>query len=240
MTAISDRPFSLNSDDAPRLVTSAPLLRADGLAKRYGRIAAVEGVSLEVYPGEVLGIVGESGSGKSTVLRLLNLEEPADAGAVTLDAPGYGGVNLLALDRMSRRAVQTQHIGIVYQNPHLGLRMRYTSSGNVAERLLIAGERRFAALRAAARGALAASEFPLDRMDDAPRTLSGGMQQRVQLAKAIALRPRLLCSTSRRRAWMSRCRRSCWTRSSGFSASCGWRSCSSRTIWASSARWRIG
>ncbi len=192
MTAISNPLSSPRSDDAPRLVTTPPLLHAEGLAKRYGRITAVEGVSLEVYPGEVLGIVGESGSGKSTVLRLLNLEEPADAGRVTLDVPDFAGVDLLALDRISRRAVQTQHIGIVYQNPHLGLRMRYTSSGNVAERLLIAGERAFATLRDAARTSLAASEFPLDRMDDPPRALSGGMQQRVQLAKAIALRPRLL------------------------------------------------
>jgi putative phosphonate transport system ATP-binding protein len=192
MTVISSRPSSLNSDDAPRLITAPPLLRADGLRKTYGRIVAVDGVSLEVYPGEVMGIVGESGSGKSTVLRLLNLEEPADAGAYTLDIPDYAGVNLFALERFARRMVQIQHIGIVYQNPYLGLRMRYTSSGNVAERLLITGERRFSTLREAARSSLAASEFPLDRMDDPPRKLSGGMQQRVQLAKAIALKPRLL------------------------------------------------
>jgi putative phosphonate transport system ATP-binding protein len=70
--------------------------------------------------------------------------------------------------------------------------MKFTSSGNVAERLLIAGERGFASLRAAARESLAASEFPLDRMDDPPLVLSGGMQQRVQLAKALAMQPALL------------------------------------------------
>ena len=122
--------------DAPRLVQHPPLLRANGLTKRYGGRLAVDNVSLEVYPGEVLGVV--------------------------------------------------------YQNPHLGLRMRFTSSGNVAERLLIAGERSFETLRAAARESLSASEFPLDRMDDPPRVLSGGMQQRVQLAKALAMKPALL------------------------------------------------
>lgn len=190
--AILNPPSHLRSD--PVLTTEAPLLRAHGLMKRYGRIVAAEAVSFDVYAGEVLGIVGESGSGKSTVLRLLNLEEPADAGTYTLHLPDEtaDGVNLFTLDRFARRDIQTRHIGIVYQNPHLGLRMRYTSSGNVAERLLMAGERTFASLRGAARQSLAASEFPLARMDDPPRVLSGGMQQRVQLAKAIALQPALL------------------------------------------------
>jgi putative phosphonate transport system ATP-binding protein len=178
--------------DAPRLIQTQPLLQARDLVRRYGRVEAVSGVSLDAYPGEVLGIVGESGSGKSTVLRLLNLEEPADGGAYHLNIPGIEGQNLFELERFGQRDIRTFHIGIVYQNPHLGLRMRYTSSGNVAERLLITGERTFETLREAARESLAASEFPLNRMDDAPSKLSGGMQQRVQLAKAIALKPRLL------------------------------------------------
>jgi putative phosphonate transport system ATP-binding protein len=178
--------------DAPRLVQHPPLLRATGLTKRYGGRLAVDNVSLEVYPGEVLGVVGESGSGKSTLLRLLNLEEQPDAGTYTLHLDGIAGQDLFALDRFDRRQVQIQRIGVVYQNPHLGLRMRFTSSGNVAERLLIAGERSFETLRTAARESLSASEFPLDRMDDPPRVLSGGMQQRVQLAKALAMKPALL------------------------------------------------
>ncbi len=177
----------------PKIATAAPLLVAKGLVKRYGmRVTAVDGVDVVAYPGEVLGIVGESGSGKSTVLRLLNLEESVDAGAYTLDLPKYGGQNLFELDRNGKRDVRTFHIGIVYQHPHLGLRMRNTSSGNVAERLIVAGSRDYAHLREAARQSLAVSEFPIARMDDAPYTLSGGMQQRVQLAKAIALKPRLL------------------------------------------------
>jgi putative phosphonate transport system ATP-binding protein len=70
--------------------------------------------------------------------------------------------------------------------------MRTTSSENVAERLIMAGERTFGHLRLAARDSLSASEFPLERMDDLPSRVSGGMQQRVQLAKAIALKPVLL------------------------------------------------
>ncbi len=177
--------------DAPRLVQTRPLLEMRGLSKSYGAVRAVRDISAHAYPGEVLGIVGESGSGKSTLLRMMNLEETPDAGSYTLDLPDVAG-NLFELDRFARRMLCATRIGIVYQNPHLGLLMKHSSSGNVAERLLVAGERRFAALRAAAKEALDASEFPLDRLDAPPIELSGGMQQRVQLAKAIALEPALL------------------------------------------------
>ena len=178
--------------DPPRFVTAPPVLRARGLSKRYGPVVALDDVDVSAQPGEVIGVVGESGSGKSTLLRLLNLEEPADAGQYTLAVDGYRDTNLLDLDRFDQRALRVRHIGIVYQNPHIGLRMRHSASGNVAERLLVAGERSFHALRRRARDALDASEFPLARMDALPLTLSGGMQQRVQLAKAIALEPALL------------------------------------------------
>jgi len=177
--------------DAPKLVKAAPLLRAQNVSKTYGPVQAVRDVSAEVFPGEVLGIVGESGSGKSTFLRMLNLEETPDSGSYTLDLPEVEG-NLFDLDRFARRMLCATRIGIVYQNPHLGLLMKHSSSGNVAERLLVAGERRFAILREKASDALEASEFPLDRLDAPPAELSGGMQQRVQLAKAIALEPALL------------------------------------------------
>ncbi|WP_420595978.1 ATP-binding cassette domain-containing protein [Deinococcus sp.] len=174
--------------EVPRLMTAPPLLRAEGLSKRYGSVQAVREVSLDLYAGEVLGIVGESGSGKSSVLRLLNLEEAPDAGRYHLGEHQ----DLFALSRRQQREARVRDIGIVYQNPHLGLRLRHSSSGNIAERLLIAGERRFQTLREAAVTSLSASEFPLSRLDDPPLTLSGGMQQRVQLAKATALKPRLL------------------------------------------------
>ena len=159
---------------------------------KNGRIQAVKNVDVVAYPGEILGIVGESGSGKSTLLRMLNLQEEADSGSYQLNIEGYKGVELLNLDRYAKRNLIVRHVGIVYQHPYLGLRMRNTSSGNVAERLLIAGERRYGRLREAATVSLQASEFPTSRMDDMPINLSGGMQQRVQLAKAIALQPQLL------------------------------------------------
>lgn len=181
---------------APVLVSGRPLLSLSGVTMRYGAVTAVEDVSATVWPGEVLGIVGESGSGKSTLLRLMNLEDVPEAGDYRLDLPGPAEAalqgNLFGLDRYARRMLCARRIGIVYQNPHLGLLMGHSSSGNVAERLLVTGERSFAVLRARARAALDASDFPLARMDAPPRELSGGMQQRVQLAKAIALEPALL------------------------------------------------
>ncbi|MEL6913057.1 MAG: ATP-binding cassette domain-containing protein [Pseudomonadota bacterium] len=177
--------------DTPKIVRTQPLLEIRGVSKSYGDVQAVRDVSAHAYPGEVLGIVGESGSGKSTLLRMMNLEEAPDQGSYTLDLPDVAG-NLFDLDRFARRMLCATKIGIVYQNPHLGLLMKHSSSGNVAERLLVAGERSFATLRAAATEALQASEFPLERLDAPPIELSGGMQQRVQLAKAIALEPALL------------------------------------------------
>ncbi len=175
----------------PQLMTTPPLLTVTRVSRRFGDVVALDDVSARVYPGEVLGIVGESGSGKSTLLRMMNLEDTPDSGDYRLALPGVEG-NLFTLDRFARRMVCARNIGIVYQNPHLGLLMKNSSSGNVAERLLVAGERSFAVLRSKARTALEASEFPLSRMDAPPIELSGGMQQRVQLAKAIALEPALL------------------------------------------------
>ncbi|SMX27652.1 Putative phosphonates utilization ATP-binding protein PhnK [Pelagimonas phthalicica] len=177
--------------EAPRFVKTLPLLRVDHVSKTYGDVQALRDVSAYAYPGEVLGIVGESGSGKSTLLRMMNLEETPDQGSYSLNLPETEG-NLFDLDRFARRMLCATKIGIVYQNPHLGLLMKHSSSGNVAERLLVAGERSFATLRAKATTALEASEFPLERLDAPPIELSGGMQQRVQLAKAIALEPALL------------------------------------------------
>src|SRR5215813_9983249 len=106
----------------PRLVQVRPLVTVRHVSRRYGKIQALSDISLEAYPGEVLGIVGESGSGKSTILRLMNLEEPADSGEYYLNVPSHEGKNLFALDRFEQRDIRIFNFGIVYQNPHLGLR----------------------------------------------------------------------------------------------------------------------
>jgi putative phosphonate transport system ATP-binding protein len=158
--------IALRGLDPPRLALAEPVLVARGLTRHYGKTRALDGVDVEVLPGEILGIVGESGSGKSTLMRILNLEEAPDAGSYALQLEDGGPRSpVLGLARFERRMLRARHIGIVYQNPHVGLRMRHSSSGNVAERLLVAGERSVAALRARAGSALESSEFPMDRFD---------------------------------------------------------------------------
>ncbi len=174
------------------LNTDAPQIRLTGVSKTFGRNTALDTINLDVFSGEALGIVGESGSGKSTLLRILNLEIQADAGQYTFEDDKGASTDLLALDEFEKRRFKSDRLGIVYQNPRLGLRMTHTSSGNVAERLVVSGERSFQALRRRTIRALESSEFPLDRIDDVPLSLSGGMQQRVQIAKAIALEPSVL------------------------------------------------
>jgi len=174
-----------------------PLLRVRGLTKIYQgaggqRITACEDVNFDVYPGEVLGIVGESGSGKSTVLQCLFQDVMPTSGEAYLASFGGGQRNLWDADRRERRQLRTHDMSMVYQNPRQGLNLMVTAGGNIAERLLAAEWRKVADIREKASDYLSRTEVPLDRMDDFPAFFSGGMQQRVQIAKALANNPALV------------------------------------------------
>ena len=168
---------------------------------RCRTVIACREVGFDLHADEVLGIVGESGSGKSTVVRLLHFDLAPTAGEFRLNLNGVSrdavswldpGQNLFALGPHRKRQLRNSLMGIVYQNALLGLRLKVSAGGNIAERLLMAGWRRVDRMRVRSADLLARTEVPVARMDELPRHFSGGMQQRVQIAKALSTYPALL------------------------------------------------
>ncbi|WP_026672581.1 ATP-binding cassette domain-containing protein [Alkalihalobacterium bogoriense] len=157
-----------------------------------GSIVACSNLSFDLYHGEILGIVGESGSGKSTFVKMLYFDEQATSGQVYLDC--YDGMqeNILTLNNQKKRWIRNHLMGMVYQHPHLGLRLDFSSGGNIAEKLLTADLYHVGKIRERAKELLKKTEIPLARMDDLPKYFSGGMQQRVQISKALANEPPIL------------------------------------------------
>jgi putative phosphonate transport system ATP-binding protein len=153
-----------------------------------GTVVAIHDISLDVGPGEVVGIVGESGSGKTTLLRCIHLDLTPDEGEIV--ASGVG--ELLGSSR-SRTELQTQTLVMVHQNAlAAGLRLGLAAESNVAERLIATGSRSFAAVHARATMLLGELEVDASRHGDPLETFSGGMQQRVQLARALVNPPPVL------------------------------------------------
>jgi alpha-D-ribose 1-methylphosphonate 5-phosphate C-P lyase len=154
-----------------------------------GAIVAAWDVSFDVAPGEALGVIGESGSGKSTVLSCVIGDERATAGSVHLATVDGGRTDLLGLPDAQRRGLRIDRMAVVHQNPADGLDLRISAGGNIAERLTAAGWRNYHDIRNRAAELLDRVEVPLSRMDDPVGTFSGGMRQRVQIAKALATEP---------------------------------------------------
>ncbi|MGF1553380.1 MAG: phosphonate C-P lyase system protein PhnK [Paracoccaceae bacterium] len=165
----------------------APLLRVRGLTRAYGARIGCEAVDLDVWPGEVLGVVGESGSGKSTLLACLAGHLAADAGTVI-----YDGRDVLTLPEPARRRMRRTDWAFVHQNPRDGLRMTVSAGGNVGERLMAGGARHYGAIRASAADWLSRVEIDPGRIDERPSAFSGGMQQRLQIARGLVTAPRLV------------------------------------------------
>lgn len=169
-----------------------PLLQAHGLSKFYDGKVACEQVNLNVYPGEVLGIVGESGSGKSTLLNCLAGQLVPEQGEVLFQTRNEGLVNLFTISEARRRLLSRTDWGFVHQSARDGLRIDVSAGANVGERLMAVGARHYGQLRAEAAGWLERVEIDVARMDDLPRDFSGGMQQRLQIARNLVTRPRLI------------------------------------------------
>ena len=188
-----------------------PVLQVKNLTVRYGKgcpqcqthleknrctvcgtVWAANDVSVEVYPGEVLGIVGESGSGKSTLMQSLYFDIAPTSGEAYLQDYKDGKESIWLASAAEQRHIKNCIMGMVYQNPVRGLRMQYSAASNLAEKLFAAGNRSAGHMTERAKELLQAVEILTSRMGEAPKNFSGGMQQRVQISKALANNPSLL------------------------------------------------
>ncbi|MBA4783323.1 MAG: phosphonate C-P lyase system protein PhnK [Rhizobiales bacterium] len=169
-----------------------PLLRVSNVAKFYGDRIGCRDVSFDLYPGEVLAIVGESGSGKTTLLNCISTRLAPSAGAISYRMRDGSSRDLYTMGEAERRFLMRTDWGFVHQNPADGLRMNVSAGANVGERLMAIGERHYARIRETATDWLGRVEISAERIDDQPRTFSGGMRQRLQIARNLVTSPRLI------------------------------------------------
>ena len=166
---------------------SKAVLSIRGLERRYvtgaGTLTVLRGVDLDVQPGEIVGLIGPSGSGKSSLLHAAGLLEHPDAGRIVVE-----GRDCSDLDDKARTQVRLATVGFIYQFHHL--LPEFTALDNVALPQMIAGRPRKAARERA--GELLAKLGLAERVHHQPAQMSGGEQQRVAFARALANAPRLL------------------------------------------------
>jgi putative phosphonate transport system ATP-binding protein len=174
------------------LDNTPPLLRVRGVGKRYGDRVALHEASFDLWPGEVLAVVGESGSGKSTLLNAIAARSRPDAGQVEFLGRDGQMQDIYTMTEAQQRLLARTDWGFVHQNAADGLRMDVSAGANVGERLMGLGERHYGHLRSTAQDWLQRVEIDATRIDDAPRTFSGGMRQRLQIARNLVTNPRLV------------------------------------------------
>ncbi|MDQ2803444.1 MAG: phosphonate C-P lyase system protein PhnK [Pseudomonadota bacterium] len=168
------------------------LLAARGLSLAFGPIPALAAVDVDLWPGEMLAVVGESGSGKTTLLNVLSGRIAPDSGTVWYRDPDGRLHDVHTMPAPALRRLHRSDWGFVHQDPRESLRMTVTAGGNVGERLMAQGARHYGQIRAAALDWLRQVEIDADRIDDLPRTFSGGMLQRLQIARTLVTHPRLV------------------------------------------------
>ncbi|HEV7951175.1 MAG TPA: ABC transporter ATP-binding protein [Glaciihabitans sp.] len=175
-----------------RVRVEEPLLKLTDVDIEYpkrGRVPAfkaVSGASLEIHSGEVVGIVGESGSGKTTIARAVVGLLPVAGGTMTVN-----GQNMSKPTAQELRTIR-QDIGIVFQDPGSSLNPRWPIGQSIGEPLLLSGKHDAAAINSRVEELLDQVELPRSFRNRYPNELSGGQRQRVGIARAIALRPKLL------------------------------------------------
>ena len=169
-----------------------PLLRVKQISHYFGERPGCLDVSFDLWPGEVMGVVGESGSGKTTLLNCLSGRLQPSGGRVFYNTRHQGLVDLYELSEAERRMLMRTDWGLVHQNPRDGLRMAVSAGANIGERLMAVGARHYGNIRQEALDWMSRVEIDRQRIDDLPRVFSGGMQQRLQIARNLVTRPRLV------------------------------------------------
>lgn len=169
-----------------------PLLKVSSVSKFYGSRIGCEDVAFDLWPGEVLAIVGESGSGKTTLLNCLSTRLMPTSGQVSYRMRDGEWRDIYRMSEAERRVLMRTDWGFVHQNPADGLRMTVSAGANVGERLMALGHRHYGDIRASAVDWLERVEIASDRVDDQPRAFSGGMRQRLQIARNLVTDPRLV------------------------------------------------
>jgi len=191
-----------------------PILQIENLSKQYGEgcphcqqkgaelernfcpicktVYACKDISFDLYEGEILGIVGESGSGKSTLMKSLYFDEEVTTGEGYLTHFGGGKENIFTQSGQQQRWIRNTLLGMVYQNPMLGLKMDFSSISNIAEKQIAAGNRNVDNMVTRSNELLDKVNIPINRSKEPPKNFSGGMQQRVQIAKALSSNPPIL------------------------------------------------
>jgi polar amino acid transport system ATP-binding protein len=158
-----------------------PIIILENVHKRFGHVHALRGVSLEIYPAEVMVVIGPSGSGKSTMLRCINHLEAIDSGRIIVDG--------ITLDRAKNINKVRAEVGMVFQLfnlfPHL------TAIENIALAQRVVRRRGFETAQDIARDLLVKVGIP-EKADSYPSQLSGGQQQRVAIARALAMQPKIM------------------------------------------------
>ncbi|XOB60599.1 ATP-binding cassette domain-containing protein [Campylobacterota bacterium DY0563] len=158
-------------------------------------VVGVNNVNLSLKRGEVLGIVGESGSGKSTLLQLIYQDQKASKGEIFIkDFIDKNGnkKNILDANLNELSFLRNSLMSMIYQNPRLGLNYNFSAGGNIAQKVIMSGNKKYKEIRDKALYFLDKTEIPTSRIDDYPEYFSGGQQQRVQISKALSSNPKIL------------------------------------------------
>ena len=173
-----------------------PLLRVRGLSHRFVSARderyAVQDADLDLYSGEVVAIVGESGSGKSTLLNCIAGRIAPTHGSVHYRDAAERWLDVHGLSERQQRVLARTEWGFVEQQAAAGLRMGVSAGANIGERLMGLGERHYGRLRDTAADWMTRVELDAARIDHSPRQFSGGMRQRLQIARNLVTRPRLV------------------------------------------------